>query len=74
MSQPNGKSAATTFRQDEVAFMNELLAVLSRGGDPRVLVRAPVYASVAKKFIGMRARISAQPTEEAAEAEKGRER
>lgn len=73
MSQPNGKSAATTFRQDEVAFMNELIAVLNRGGDPRVLVRAPVYASVAKKFQGMRARISA-PKGTAAEAEKGRER
>jgi hypothetical protein len=52
---------ATTFREDEVALMAQLVKRLLSGGDARQLVRSPAFASVAAKFARLREKAMAQP-------------
>lgn len=47
----------TTFREDEITLLNELFATLNRGGDPRILMRNPAYASVVRKFMAMKIKV-----------------
>lgn len=47
----------TTFREEEIALMNELFTVLNRGGDPSVIRRSAVYASVMRKFQALKTRV-----------------
>lgn len=49
------KRASTSFSDREVQFLDELLRCCIRGGDPRVLLRAPARKSVLAKVRTMRA-------------------
>lgn len=55
-----GSSASQSFSADEVEWLDQVLAVLRRGGDPSVLLRNPASTRVAAKVDVMKRSIARQ--------------
>lgn len=50
--------ASASFSYEEIRWLLQLMTVLMRGGDARILVRAPVAKKVYSKVEAMRRRIN----------------
>jgi hypothetical protein len=67
MPRRDGKCAkphGTTLRESEVEFLDLVLSVLPRVKDLSHLARHPGYATIAKKVLGMKAKIKEELEEE----------
>ena len=52
--------ASTSFTPGELDALTELLAVVRRGGDTRVIVRSPTFSDIARKVLTMRQTVERQ--------------
>lgn len=53
-------AASTSFTPAELDALDELLGVVRRGGDARVIVRAPSFGDIARKVLAMRHTVERQ--------------
>lgn len=50
-------AASQSFTEDEVNVLDAVLAILRRGGDPKILARAPAFLGLQRKTTAMKARV-----------------
>lgn len=49
---------STSFSEEEVLFLDELMRLMTRGGDPSIILRNRSFAGVARKVLAMKERFS----------------
>lgn len=54
----NINAASNSFTEDEINALDTMLAIIRRGGDPKLVARAPTMQSLARKFARMKASIA----------------
>ncbi len=54
---------STSFSEEEIQFLDELFKILTRGGDPKLLLRAKALPGLMRKVVAARERLGLAPTE-----------
>lgn len=49
---------STSFSEEEILFLDELMRLMSRGGDPSIILRNKSFAGVARKVLAMKERFA----------------